>query len=845
MVLSDDFYYQPIRLDTINTQIYTDLIAKEGDAGGRGLKVTITENGVTKNTTGITLNLKWEHTAVAGLQGLEPFEAVDLTKGIYKLKYPTNMLHKGTVKALIQIIDNGGLAGSRNLKIKVDSTVGDDTAIESSNEFAALASALVEVQSWNGRIDDVEQDFIDRANNLDATYPTRLVSVETQLAHIESTKAEVDYVDGRIGALGATATFKGSDTNANILAKTGMATGDEWFDITNSSFLRYNGTTWVSVGANTKLGSNSVSRDMLQTGIVTPSETNFATEVRNLVTKINNGTWYGGGNGEKVVTGSNASYAGFVITVMPNAYYSISAGLFSNSFSRVVDANGIVLSPVETYRVAGQSGYVYLMPANARYLYIAGTPLATDQDIVVLQTQTDIASTRYRIADYPFDTVVKAMMPALYSVANGDFADNLFTKIGTVEDYSKITDVGSPNLVDKSALIINSAGSTIKSIDGSGNVVGTIIAAGGGFKTPNFNAFGSNVELHLTGTHNLPNGINVTLRYYDSADVLRSIELQPSITSPFDVTYNFDAGSLAVYNDAKYFAILINTTSASGVLTITDLTIRDLTSFEIMDIYSSDFKVLVSNINNKIAVASGSASSETIMTAPNAKKYVLNVGETGLLSTIPTVPDKVLFVGNSLLLGMDGDGSRGGAFGMCASNPQSDYAYHVSQAILAKNPSATFTKLHGAAFEQCESVGAQDTWWTNTAAASFTSDLDLIILQVSDNVNSTIRQTTFANGLNTLIQRIKTASPNARIIWVEGWFNASRTHTAIADTCDNWGIIDIDIATLNTTENQGYSGQIVTYYDASTIVVPDAYILHPGDLGFERIADRIITQMNM
>lgn len=154
MVLSDDFYYQPIRLDTINTQIYTDLIAKEGDAGGRGLKVTITENGVTKNTTGITLNLKWEHTAVADLQGLEPFEAVDLTKGIYKLKYPTNMLQKGTVKALIQIIDNGGLAGSRNLKIKVDSTVGDDTAMESSNEFTALVTALVKTNHMENLLNE-------------------------------------------------------------------------------------------------------------------------------------------------------------------------------------------------------------------------------------------------------------------------------------------------------------------------------------------------------------------------------------------------------------------------------------------------------------------------------------------------------------------------------------------------------------------------------------------------------------------------------------------------------------------------------------------------------------------
>lgn len=154
MVLSDDFYYQPIKLDTINTQVFTDLLAKEGDAGGRGLKVTLTENGVVKNTTGIDLNLKWEHTSIADLQGLEPFEAVDLTKGIYKLKYPTNMLQKGTVKAFIQIIDNGGLAGSRNIKITVDSTVGDDTAIESSNEFAALVTALVKTNHMENLLNE-------------------------------------------------------------------------------------------------------------------------------------------------------------------------------------------------------------------------------------------------------------------------------------------------------------------------------------------------------------------------------------------------------------------------------------------------------------------------------------------------------------------------------------------------------------------------------------------------------------------------------------------------------------------------------------------------------------------
>ena len=180
-ILSDEFYYQSIRIDTINTRVFADIVAKEGDANGRGLLVTLTENGLMKDTTGITLNLKWEHTSV-GNQGLDNFEAVDLSKGLYKITYPTEMLNRGKIRAFIQIIDSGKLAGTRNLEITVDRGVGDDTAIASSDSFSALASALIEVQSWNGRIDDVEQDFIDRANNLDATYPTRLVSVEQQLA---------------------------------------------------------------------------------------------------------------------------------------------------------------------------------------------------------------------------------------------------------------------------------------------------------------------------------------------------------------------------------------------------------------------------------------------------------------------------------------------------------------------------------------------------------------------------------------------------------------------------------------------------------------------------------------
>lgn len=119
-----------------------------------------------KDTTGIALNLKWKHTSV-GNQGLDNFEIVDLTKGQYKITYPTEMLNRGKVNAFIQILDGGKNAGTRNIEITVDRGVGDDTAIASSDSFTALAQALIDV------------------TNLESTYAPELLSVKQQLADIE------------------------------------------------------------------------------------------------------------------------------------------------------------------------------------------------------------------------------------------------------------------------------------------------------------------------------------------------------------------------------------------------------------------------------------------------------------------------------------------------------------------------------------------------------------------------------------------------------------------------------------------------------------------------------------
>ena len=151
---------------------------------GRIMRVQVTNRGVVEDLTGYTLNLGWTSTKDETKIGLDAFEAADITKGIFELEYTSGMLTNiGTLKATLQLVPvAGNTVESDNFVITVTKSAVDAAAVQSETSFTALASALVSVNDWNMRIDDVEQDFIDRANNLDATYPTRLVSVEQQLA---------------------------------------------------------------------------------------------------------------------------------------------------------------------------------------------------------------------------------------------------------------------------------------------------------------------------------------------------------------------------------------------------------------------------------------------------------------------------------------------------------------------------------------------------------------------------------------------------------------------------------------------------------------------------------------
>lgn len=225
---------------------------------GRIMRVQVTNRGVVEDLTGYTLNLGWTSTKDETKIGLDAFEAADITKGIFELEYTSGMLTNiGTLKATLQLVPvAGNTVESDNFVITVTKSAVDAAAVQSETSFTALASALVSVNDWNARIDAVEADFIQRANDMEETYPQELLSLGSQLAET-ATKAE----------LSAIATPKAVSLGSQMtdITKIYVYTGAEGGYISGNWYY-HNGSAWASGGVyqSSGIGEGSITNRHLR-----------------------------------------------------------------------------------------------------------------------------------------------------------------------------------------------------------------------------------------------------------------------------------------------------------------------------------------------------------------------------------------------------------------------------------------------------------------------------------------------------------------------------------------------------------------------------------------------------
>ena len=190
---------------------------------GRIMRVQVVNAGIIEDLTGYTLNLGWTSVRDPSKFGLDAFDDVDITKGIFEIEYTSGMLTNiGPLNASLQLVPpgEGRPIESNNFKLTVKNSAINPEAIQGETSFSTLENALVEVNGWNARIDVVEQDFKDRADALDGAYPVRLTAAEQSVAAVE---AQVDLLNRGLGETMPTmasllAAYPTGDTRDHIVA---------------------------------------------------------------------------------------------------------------------------------------------------------------------------------------------------------------------------------------------------------------------------------------------------------------------------------------------------------------------------------------------------------------------------------------------------------------------------------------------------------------------------------------------------------------------------------------------------------------------------------------------------
>ena len=196
---------------------------------------------------------------------------------------------------------------------------------------------------------------------------------------------------------------------------------------------------------------------------------------------------------------------------------------------------------------------------------------------------------------------------------------------------------------------------------------------------------------------------------------------------------------------------------------------------------------IISDIENKL-----NNTSKKILISPNGEKYLLGVNDNGEIFTIPLIPKKSVFYGNSLLLGFK-------TFGMAASDNKHDYAYLLSQRFNG----GTIEKVSSSTFEGSTTIELAENWIEDNITNSNFSDIDLVLIQLGDNVNNATKKDVFKISCKKFIKSCKIKYPKARIVWCYGWYKDAEVKETIINACSETGIEYINFVNNGKTNKIG------------------------------------------
>lgn len=363
----------------------------------------------------------------------------------------------------------------------------------------------------------------------------------------------------------------------------------------------------------------------------------------------------------------------------------------------------------------------------------------------------------------------------------------------------------------------------------------------GGTYTLAFTPNGSMLmKICIKGSHNLSG--NGTFDLFLFGQNVGSLSTKKAIdtSSPvFNIVWELDPAWFDQYkNETEFYIILAS--DMVGTFTITEYAVlqSDLYNY---DIYSDSIEGIVKNIGkeNQSLKAETASINEKIdalsnkLISPNGTEYVLSVDDNGNLVALKSIPDKALFIGNSLVFGNDMK------FGLCALSSKDDYYYKLTNYLKSKNSSFTASKLYASWWESYSTMEEKNQFVTEKLIPALSPDLDFVSIQLGDNVNTEGARAIFKESAINLVRTIRSNCPKARISWIAEWYSGASIEDII-EVCNVTGAKYIPIKDLRSTETEGKIGDIVKFDNGSTKeITTSGQASHPNNLGHLKIANRV------
>ena len=95
-------------------------------------------------------------------------------------------------------------------------------------------------------------------------------------------------------------------------------------------------------------------------------------------------------------------------------------------------------------------------------------------------------------------------------------------------------------------------------------------------------------------------------------------------------------------------------------------------------------------------------------------------------------------------------------------------------------------------------------------------DLDLVVIQIGDNVNTSSKREAFEQGAKELIATIKAYAPRACIVWIYGWYVSNSVIKSVKNACKQYAVTLVAIDGINKAGNRSSIGTVITRVDPTS-----------------------------